>query len=317
MASCVGSAVVAPAASDGTSRCTIRLPLPGSSSPGVPVSFAMKMPTRKAGEATCPRFLMVVGVGRLLPAIPLTGLATDATTRSGRKSRIVSAEALTPTSAAFSGGSTSCSPTTRLPLRIKALLVTIGTLKVLTISPGPNVSGMLTVWKSVPGIACNVGSTGAGTVVAVTVTGPVGTPTRRTVITACGVVSPTEKLALLNVTLCWASTMKIVIDVALGGPSAPAEGGASVRTIVSVPSATPSSTAVMSNVWLVTPAAKVSVPAAGLKSVTGVAVPSVLDQPMVTGPTRFAPLRVTVTRSVRPGSPGRPSTTAPVGAANW
>ena len=38
---------------------------------------------------------------------------------------------------------------------------------------------------------------------------------------------------------------------------------------------------------------------------------------MVTGPTRLAPVRVTVTRSVRPGSPGRPSTTVPVAAANW
>ena len=82
---------------------------------------------------------MVVGVGSVLPAIPLDGLATDATTRSGRKSRIVSVAVLVPTSAAFSGGSTSCSPTTRLPSRISALLVTIGTLNVLTISPGPNV----------------------------------------------------------------------------------------------------------------------------------------------------------------------------------
>ena len=59
--------------------------------------------------------------------------------------------------------------------------------------------------------------------------------------------------------------------------------------MVSVPSAAPSSTALMSKLWLVTPASNVSVPDAGVKSVTGVAVPPVADQPTVTGPDQIRP----------------------------
>src|SRR5262245_44139751 len=98
----------------------------------------MNTPTRNAGDGTSPRLRTVVGADTTFPLRVPAGVLTVVITRSGRKSRIVSVAGLAASSTAPVGFDSS-SPTTRLPLRVSALAVRIGTLNVLRISPGPKV----------------------------------------------------------------------------------------------------------------------------------------------------------------------------------
>ena len=133
----VGRLTLAPGASAATSRSASRTP-----APGVRSSCARKIPTRKAGAGTIPRLRTVVGADTSLPASVPDGVVTVATTRSGRKSRIVSvAVSRTPSSAPTLSDSARSSA--RLPERLSALAVRIGTLSVLTISPGAKVRSVL------------------------------------------------------------------------------------------------------------------------------------------------------------------------------
>ena len=109
------------------------MPAPGSGS-----AAAMKTPTRNAGEGTRPRLRIVVGAETSLPARAPAGVLTVVTTRSGRKSRIVSV-AVSAAPSTTPVGLDSSRPTRRLPLRVNAFAVRIGTLNVLRISPGPKV----------------------------------------------------------------------------------------------------------------------------------------------------------------------------------
>src|SRR5262249_54519555 len=130
---CVGRLVLAPGARPGTSRWVSSEPAPGSGS-----AAAMKTPTRNAGDGTRPRLRTVGGADTTLPLRVPAGVLTVVIMRSGRKSRIVSVAVLAAPSTAPVGLDSS-SPTRRLPLRVSALAVRIGTGKVLRISPGPKV----------------------------------------------------------------------------------------------------------------------------------------------------------------------------------
>src|SRR5262245_37889775 len=89
------------------------------------------------GASTGPMFRTVLGVDTALPVSVAVGAARDRTTRSGRKSRIVTAEALAVLIVAPTG-SLSTMEKIRLPLRREAFWLKIGTANGLTTSPTAN-----------------------------------------------------------------------------------------------------------------------------------------------------------------------------------